>query len=156
MLAAAVIAAAAGGLMGLAAARLRGPYLAGATLMLAVALPEIATRYQRHIRRRPGPGHQRHHARPSSGPTFELTEWLAWFSVAVALITLFLLANLMRSRVGRNWRAVRDDEVAAALSGLNVAQLSGPGVRGQRGLRGRGRRPAGHRHPERAPRAATA
>ena len=36
--------------------------------------------------------------------------------------TLVLLANLSRSRVGRNWRAVRDDEVAAALAGVNVAR----------------------------------
>ena len=42
---------------------------------------------------------------------------------AGALIALILLANLSRSRVGRSWRAVRDDEVAAALSGLNVARL---------------------------------
>ena len=39
----------------------------------------------------------------------------------VALITLVLLANLCYSRIGRNWRAVRDDEVAAALAGVNVA-----------------------------------
>ena len=42
---------------------------------------------------------------------------------ACALITLVLLANLGRSRIGRTWRAVRDDEVAAALAGLNVARL---------------------------------
>jgi branched-chain amino acid transport system permease protein len=42
---------------------------------------------------------------------------------AAALITLVLLANLARSRVGRSWRAVRDDEVAASLAGLNVARL---------------------------------
>jgi branched-chain amino acid transport system permease protein len=39
----------------------------------------------------------------------------------VALVTLVLLANLCYSRIGRNWRAVRDDEVAAALDGVNVA-----------------------------------
>ena len=38
-----------------------------------------------------------------------------------ALIILVLLANLAHSRVGRTWRAVRDDEVAAALAGINVA-----------------------------------
>jgi branched-chain amino acid transport system permease protein len=122
VLAAAVISAAAGGLMGLAAARLRGPYLAGATLMLAVALPEVATRYSGIFGG--DQGLDLTVTTPAQlGPTFELTEWLAWFSLAVALITLFVLANLMRSRVGRNWRAVRDDEVAAALAGLNVAQL---------------------------------
>ena len=40
----------------------------------------------------------------------------------MALVVLVLLANLGRSRIGRNWRAVRDDEVAAALAGINVAQ----------------------------------
>ena len=53
---------------------------------------------------------------------FPLTRWQAWVCSAVALVTLVLLANLSRSRVGRNWRAVRDDEVAAALAGVNVAR----------------------------------
>ena len=57
------------------------------------------------------------------GATFPPTRWQAWVTCAGALITLILLANLTRSRVGRSWRAVRDDEVAAALSGLNVARL---------------------------------
>src|SRR5215469_10485743 len=43
--ASAAVAAVAGAVVGLAAARLHGPYLAGATLMLAVALPSLATRF---------------------------------------------------------------------------------------------------------------
>ena len=43
--ASAVATAAAGAIFGVAAARLRGPYLAGATLMLAVALPSLADKY---------------------------------------------------------------------------------------------------------------
>jgi branched-chain amino acid transport system permease protein len=120
--AAAVVAAAAGGLVGVAAARLRGPYLAGATLMLAVALPSIADRYQGVFGGDQGldinvsvPGFL--------GAAFPLTQWLAWVCCAAALITLVLLANLGRSRIGRSWRAVRDDEVAASLAGLNVARL---------------------------------
>ena len=38
-------------------------------------------------------------------------------------LTLVILANLARSRVGRNWRAIRDDPVAAALAGLPVGRL---------------------------------
>jgi branched-chain amino acid transport system permease protein len=120
--AAAVVTAIAGGIMGVAAARLRGPYLAGATLMLAVALPEIAGRYQGVFGGDQGLDLTVN--TPSFlGPSFLPTQWLAWVCVATALITLFLLANLIQSRVGRNWRAVRDDEVAAGLAGLNVAQL---------------------------------
>ena len=33
-----------------------------------------------------------------------------------------LLANLSRSRVGRVWRAVRDDEVAAEIAGINLGR----------------------------------
>jgi branched-chain amino acid transport system permease protein len=122
LLASAVISAAGGAVVGVAAARLRGPYLAGATLLLAVALPSIADRYQGVFGGDQGlditvnvPGFL--------GASFQLTQWLAWVCCAAALITLVLLANLVRSGIGRAWRAVRDDEVAAALAGLNVARL---------------------------------
>ena len=42
LVASAAVTAAAGAIVGVAAARLRGPYLAGATLMLGVALPSVA------------------------------------------------------------------------------------------------------------------
>jgi branched-chain amino acid transport system permease protein len=118
----AVVAALAGAVFGVAAARLRGPYLAGATLMLAVALPTIANQYPKQFG-----GDQGLSVSITTpaflGATFPPTRWLAWVTCAAALIALILLANLSRSRVGRSWRAVRDDEVAAALSGLNVARL---------------------------------
>ena len=113
-------AAAAGAVVGIAAARLHGPYLAGATLLLGVALPAIALAW-------PGvfggdQGLNLVFTTPSFlGANFPLTRWQAWVSAAVALVTLILLANLAHSRIGRNWRAVRDDEVAAALDGINVA-----------------------------------
>ena len=114
------VAAVAGAVVGIAAARLRGPYLAGATLLLGVALPAIALAW-------PGvfggdQGLNVVFTTPSFlGANFPLTRWQAWVSAAVALVTLILLANLAHSRIGRNWRAVRDDEVAAALDGINVA-----------------------------------
>jgi branched-chain amino acid transport system permease protein len=40
----------------------------------------------------------------------------------VALIVLVLLANLLRSRYGRAFRAVRDDEIAASLAGVHVVR----------------------------------
>jgi len=115
-----VVTALAGAVVGVAAARLYGPYLAGATLMLGVALPSIAYAY-------PGTfggdqGLTAVFSTPSFlGASFPLQRWQAWVAALTALVTLVLLANLSRSRIGRNWRAVRDDEVAAALSGVNVA-----------------------------------
>jgi len=117
-----VIAALGGAVFGVAAARLRGPYLAGATLMLAVALPSVADQYSGVFG-----GDQGLPVTITTpaflGPAFPPTRWLAWLTCATALIVLVLLANLGRSRIGRSWRAVRDDEVAAALAGLNVARL---------------------------------
>ena len=121
LVASAVAAAAGGAVVGVAAARLRGPYLAGATLMLAVALPSLALRFgllggdQGLTVVVTSPGFL--------GPAFPVTRWQAWLTCGCALIVLVLLANLARSRVGRSWRAAGDDEVAAALAGLNVARL---------------------------------
>jgi branched-chain amino acid transport system permease protein len=118
---AAAITAVAGAVVGVAAARLHGPYLAGATLLLGVALPSLAYAYQGVFGA--DQGLNVNFTTPSFlGVNFPLTRWEAWVCSAVALVTLVLLANLGRSRVGRSWRAVRDDEVAAALAGVNVAR----------------------------------
>ncbi len=117
-----VAAAVAGGIVGVAAARLRGPYLAGATLMLAVALPSLANRYAGLLGGDQGLSFNV--TTPAFlGATFPPTRWLAWIACAGALITLVLLANLGRSRIGRSWRALRDNEIAASLAGLNVARM---------------------------------
>jgi branched-chain amino acid transport system permease protein len=122
LMASAAFTAVAGGIVGVAAARLRGPYLAGATLMLGVALPSLAFAYQGIFGADQGLDVV-FTAPAFLGVNFPLTRWQAWVSAAVALVTLFLLANLCYSRIGRNWRAVRDDEVAAALDGVNVAAM---------------------------------
>jgi len=122
LVAAAAATALVGAVIGVAAARLRGPYLAGATLILAVALPSLANRYTGLLGG--DQGLSVNMTVPAGlGATFPLTRWQAWVACATALISLVLLANLVRSRIGRSWRAVRDDEVAAALAGLNVARL---------------------------------
>jgi len=112
LLASVVIAAAGGAIFG----------LAGATLMLAVALPTLANQYASLFGGDQGLSTSIN-TPAFLGPTFPPTRWLAWVTCAGALIILVLLANLGRSRVGRSWRAVRDDEVAASLAGLNVARL---------------------------------
>jgi len=108
-----------GAAFGVAAARLRGPYLAGATLALGVALPSITSHFEvfqgdqgLFVPFDPPPA--------GLGDDFSLEHWQAWVSLGAALITLFLLANLQSSAVGRHMRAVRDDEIAASLAGLSV------------------------------------
>jgi ABC-type branched-subunit amino acid transport system permease subunit len=50
---------------------------------------------------------------------FVLEKWQATLAILVACIVLFLALNLVRGRQGRLWRAVRDDPVAAAVSGIS-------------------------------------
>ena len=53
---------------------------------------------------------------------FVLEQWQASLAVAVACIVGFIALNLVRGRQGRVWRAVRDDPVAAAVSGISPAK----------------------------------
>src|ERR1700733_10990053 len=117
---AAAITAVAGGVVGVAAARLHGPYLAGATLLLGVALPSVADAYQGFFGG--DQGLDVNFTTPSFlGVNFPLTRWEAWVCSAVALVTLVVLANLGRRRVGPSWRAPRDHERAPSLAGVNAA-----------------------------------
>ena len=56
-----------------------------------------------------------------AGGAFVLERWQASLAVTAACIIGFLALNLVRGRQGRVWRAVRDDEVAAAVSGISPA-----------------------------------
>lgn len=119
-----------GAVVGLAASRLHGPYLAGATLALAVGLPGLADYFQDQLG-----GGQGLRVTPPETPGwfadayFFLTgnditpvQYQAYLAWAFALVVLFLLSNLVTSRVGRTWRAVRDDEVAAQLVGIDLGR----------------------------------
>jgi branched-chain amino acid transport system permease protein len=123
LLAATAVTGVAGAIFGLAAARIRGPYLAGATLALGVALPGITSHYSEFFKGDQGLFVPFDSQPASLGATFTLQHWQAWISLAAALLVLYFLANLNRSAVGRHWRAVRDDEIAASLSGLSVARV---------------------------------
>jgi branched-chain amino acid transport system permease protein len=119
-----VVTALLGALVGVAAARLRGPYLAGATLALAVGWPSLADYHG--LRDVLGGGNGLIVAPPppplSLGESFPLERWQAWIGGLCVVIVLFLLANLVRSPIGRAMRLVREDEDAAALSGVHVAR----------------------------------
>jgi branched-chain amino acid transport system permease protein len=118
LLAAIAATTAVGVVIGIPATRLKGPYLAAMTLMLALGLPLLADQYSSTFG-----GDQGLTTTPPAGPSsVNPQEWLAWIEILGALITLVLLANLLRSRFGRSFRAVRDDEIAASLSGINVAR----------------------------------
>jgi branched-chain amino acid transport system permease protein len=108
--------------VGAAATRLRGPYLAGATLALAVGLPALADRFPATFGGENGVTINPPTAPSWLGASFDLYRWEAWIACAGALVVLFVLYNLIHSGVGRSWRAVRDDEIASSLCGLRVGR----------------------------------
>jgi branched-chain amino acid transport system permease protein len=116
------VAAVAGLVVGVAAARLRGPYLAGLTLVVAVAVPALATVWGGAFHG--DQGLQVTLAPPplALGEAFPNERWQAWLALAGALLVVFVLSTVVAGRFGRTLRAIRDDEVAAALAGVPVAR----------------------------------
>jgi branched-chain amino acid transport system permease protein len=111
----------AGAAVGAVAARLRGPYLAGATLALAVGVPQIPKDYK-YLGRDQGLTINPPQPPGWLGTSMTIERWGAYICVIGAVIALLLLANLARSRYGRGFRAVRDEEIAASLAGIPVAR----------------------------------
>jgi branched-chain amino acid transport system permease protein len=108
--------------VGAAASRLRGPYLAGATLAFAVGLPALADKFPSLFGGENGLTINPPVPPSWLGADFPLERWEAWIAGAGALVVLFVLYNITGSGVGRSLRAVRDDEIAASLCGLSVGR----------------------------------
>lgn len=123
LLAAVVVTTLVGVAVGAAATRLRGPYLAGATLAFAVGLPALADKYTSLLGGENGLVINPPTPPSGLGANFPLERWEAWIACAGALVVLFAMNNLVRSGVGRAFRAVRDDEIAASLCGLHVGRV---------------------------------
>jgi branched-chain amino acid transport system permease protein len=108
-----------GYLFGLPALRLAGVSLALATLGVAVSLPLIAKHYENVT----GGGGGVSLPLPTTpfGWDISTPHWLyyeAWGTAAILFVVAWLL---VRGRVGRAWRAIRDGEVAAVSSGVSAA-----------------------------------
>lgn len=123
LLAAVLVTGVVGAVVGVAAARLRGPYLAGVTLAVAAVVPALTVTFDGVLGGEQGRPVPVPPPPAGLGPHFPHERWQLWITVAVTLPVLVLLANLTRSRFGRAFRAVRDDESAARLAGLHVARL---------------------------------
>ena len=117
-----IVTIAVGGVLGVAAARLHGPYLAGVTLTFALAIPEIATHYRSVFGADTGKPVRTLGVPGWLSTTFPPEKWLAWVCIGGALIALVLLANVVHSGRGRRVRCVRDDEIAASLAGIEVGR----------------------------------
>jgi branched-chain amino acid transport system permease protein len=105
-----LVAGGAGLLFGIPALRLSGMYLALATFAIAVATPAVLKNYSGFTGGVVG----------KSLP-LRSNEWLYYQNWIVALVLLGAAWLLVRGRIGRAFRAVRDSEVAAVSSGVSLA-----------------------------------
>jgi len=114
-----LVTAAFGFILGFAAGRLTGPYLAGTTLALAVGLPTLANQFA-FLGGETGLVYDAGMPPARFGESFTLYKWFFWIAAFVVLIAMFLLRNLLNSRFGRTWKALRANPTAASLCGINV------------------------------------
>jgi branched-chain amino acid transport system permease protein len=113
-------------IVGLPALRIKGLYFAMVTLAFGVAFPEIIDTFDGLTGGSQGITIRRAMLRPPSWSGFSLAEkdlWLYWVSTAVLLVVMIVVHNLVRSRYGLAMTAVRDNEIAAAASGINLAVI---------------------------------
>ncbi len=123
------VGAAAGLVVGLPATRLRGPYLAGMTIAVAIAFGSLVDEFSSWTNGDQGLNVQSPVTPPEwlahfiGAPTSSLRAtymWRADITIVVAGIAFFLMANLFRSRKGRAMRLMRENEVAAELVGVSL------------------------------------
>jgi len=109
-------------ILGFGVARLSGPYLAGTTLALAVSLPTIANQFE-ILGGEQGVAFDIGLPPARFGEDFSQYKWFFWICALAALLMIWLISNILASRYGRIFRALRDNSVAASLSGINVGRL---------------------------------
>jgi branched-chain amino acid transport system permease protein len=120
-----------GFLVGLPALRLSGLYLALATFGLAVAMPSLLRKFSGLTGG--GQGLRLIESAPEQvtglsgtvtilGHTTTQNHFLYYLTWAVGLVGLLLAWLILRGRLGRTFRAVRDSEVAAASAGIGLAR----------------------------------
>lgn len=110
-----------GVLFGLPALRLAGVSLALATFAVAVSLPQLAKWQRLEGLTGGGGGLVLNLPTTPFGWDVSTRHWLfyeAWVTAGILFLAAWLL---VRGRVGRAWRAIRDGEIAAASSGVSPA-----------------------------------
>ncbi|TVT19615.1 branched-chain amino acid ABC transporter permease [Amycolatopsis rhizosphaerae] len=102
-------------ILGTPTLRLRGDYLAIVTLGFGEIIRLLADNV---TPLRGQSGFERVGTNAAGQPFFEnATQWY-WFTVTVIIAVLLLVGNLERSRVGRAWVAIREDEDVAEIMGV--------------------------------------
>ncbi|MBI3812765.1 MAG: branched-chain amino acid ABC transporter permease [Nitrospirae bacterium] len=114
-------AAAFGVVLGVITLRLRGDYLAIVTLGFIQIVHLVLNNWDRVTN---GPNGILNIGRPAIGP-FVFSQPIHFYYLILAIVSLTILAvnRLSRSRIGRAWIAIREDEVAAQAMGVDTTRL---------------------------------
>ena len=119
LVAAGALAAAMGVVIGLPALRVRGIYLAIATLSLGVVVEEVFARWDSVTG---GNGGMAVPQAKAFGLALHTGAGFYFLCLLVALLSTLAVANLLRSPTGRAFVAVRDSEVSARCLGIHLAR----------------------------------
>jgi branched-chain amino acid transport system permease protein len=96
--------------VGIPALRLSGVYLALATFALAVSVPQLPLKWSKWTGGSNG-------IRTFTTPSNHWVYWVSWVCAGLGFLGAWLL---LRARVGRAFRSIRDSELAAASSGVSL------------------------------------
>jgi len=124
-----VVAGVVGFVVGLPALRLSGLYLALATFALAVAMPDLIKKFSHFTGGTNGENFLASAPKQVTGlggitifgHTMTQNHFLYYLTWSIGIVGFALAWLLVRGRGGRTFRSVRDSEVAAASSGVNLA-----------------------------------
>jgi branched-chain amino acid transport system permease protein len=127
LIAAGLISAFFGLIIGLPALRLKGPYLAIATLGFGLTIMHVIGRWEVFGGRMGIQVPQLDIGLPRAGMSLVLdTDVKVYYLILpIAVILVIGARNLMKTRVGRAFIAIRDDDVAAAVMGVNLTVYKG-------------------------------
>jgi len=116
-----VICFGAGFLFGQPALRLSGVYLALATFALATAMPQLLK--LNFFEKWTGGVQGLVVTKPDAPFGLHISQdtWLYYFTLTVGVAIYIFSVNLLRSRSGRAFMAIRDNEIAASAMGIDVA-----------------------------------
>ena len=108
-------------LFGLPSARVKGFYLIMTTMAAQwITVPLVITQYVSQIGGR-GQSFSIPDGLIKIGPwVIDSDVKIYYFSIVLVLICLIVMGNLLRSKVGRAWIAIRDNDIAAETMGVNI------------------------------------
>jgi branched-chain amino acid transport system permease protein len=111
----------AGFLFGQPALRLSGVYLALATFALATAMPQLLK--LGYFEKWTGGVQGLVVTKPDAPFGLHISQdvWLYYFTLVISIAIYLFSVNLLRSRSGRAFMAIRDNEIAASAMGVDVA-----------------------------------